>query len=279
MPRRHSARARLTDDSREHYTTMKFRALSSFRLVNMIVFQHGMGGSFISNIFNLADSAMVKSCLEPSILRSMHEPVTGQADHERSHVFQTSKMFFTMLSDSCDSDLIDLWLADIEINVCSHTEEFTWRNTAARYASSDPDVVPHMTIYIPGHAPGLFSDRLTSANMDRIHAHALSRGVNTRFVVVTAREQDNLLWAHQRDRSIFGNDRGNIDTFAAVQRSKYQEAMASEHAVEFNIDQWLLGHSADLWDQIQYLLLGTAENQDLVQLRCRDFINRKRLQL
>jgi len=215
----------------------------------------------------------------------MVRPVTTDSEHEQSHSFQRDKALVTMLHDQVDPDLIDQWLTDCEIGISSTLYHWGWKDHMLSYSQNQDAIIPHRTVYYMHHMPGLHTDCKSSSAVNNLVEHAQTQGVQLKFMIMTADEQD-LAWAYQRTIQLFGgvqaadgtwiHNRGSLEAFIATHNDKYREALQSPHTSQFDISPYLRGDVDYLMDQIRPRLIGDLENESLIRGRAQDFLARKR---
>ena len=252
-----------------------FRSLSNLQHLQVVIYQPGLGGMFLCNLLNLADSAVNKQCMDLGWRAHMYHSINGKMQHEMNTTFQSSKIFFDGLHSDCQDNQIDLWLADIELRLLLSTHEF-WKLENYDTWLSDPlAVVKHRTIYCPEHAPGRLQGALTSSTLDRIAARALQHGITVRFVIATVYDAAHQSWAHQRENHMVHTV--SLPTWMQRQVDQYQEGLNSPYAMELCLDSFLHGDVESLLQAVSKLTVGPVDDVDLIRARAVDFLKHKRL--
>jgi hypothetical protein len=246
--------------------------LKNLEKLQVVVFQPGLGGMFLTNLFNLADTALDKSRLESDWLSCMHRPVTGMMEHENTPSFG-HKAFFGGLHCRCHDDQIDLWLLDIALKIIRATEDFHKMANIELWWDYPSEWIPHRSIYVPGHAPGHGHDFSIIANLNRIGDHALARGVTVSFIIVTVYDTKHMTWACQRHTQMLQPTA--LDKWIYRQKQHYHEAVKSPYAVELNIDAFLDGDAQALIADMRRLMVGMLADEPFILQRAQAFLDNK----
>ena len=250
------------------------RTLQRLEHLEVLIFQPGLGGMFLCNLFNLADSAVDKSNIDDYWRGSMYNIVAGKMQHEMNPTFQSTKVFFDGLHETCSDEQIDLWLVDIELRLRVTTQEFWKLETYDTWLRDPSAVVKHRTIYCPEHAPGRLQGTVTSKTLDRIALRAAKQGISVRFVIATVYDRQNMLWAQERENEMV--HKVSAPVWMERQTTQYQEGLNSQHATELCLDSFLGGDVDSLLSAMSRIMVGHMQDPQLIRHRAQEFLRHKR---
>lgn len=245
---------------------IELRCIKNLKKLNILIYQQGLGGVFLTNLFNLADGSMHNNT---AMIKRMQQSVQTEFDHEITPVLRTRSTFFIGLHADCRDDQIDLWLTDIEISMLS--EHLIWMDQYHRWVSDPSTVITQDTVYVPAHTPHVLP---ASMSLNHIADYASTLGISLRFIVATVSDPNIMAWAHRRQQIMLEDI--PFKTWEWRQYNAYHEAASSSHAVELKLDAYLNGDVDQLIADMKLLLLNKMEDELVIRQRAQDFLDRKR---
>ena len=253
---------------------LRYPNLSSLRTLNVILFNNGMGGQFLSNLMHLADSGMDLELLQPWIAESMLRPVNQYAADEHHYQMQTTKfVWWGLLLDQPAEVLkinLELFFGDCECRLLASLRDFT-RSDDHGYFVLRQSQSRVASIYLSEHIHPGSTDPLQA--LCKISAFAAQHQINLRYLVCTLDSREHQHWAWQRGQDTTA---GTMDYQRWQQDYQlYQACIAHPHAVVLPLSPLLSGDVSGFVDALATLTLDQLHRRDVIEQRARDFYQLK----
>lgn len=249
----------------------KFRNLRSFDHITFVMFEPGMGGTFIANLLNIADAGMDKKLVEKLSKTRMFDPVGDYDEEEYPPMFHSGKFLFVGIHElSFDHD-IDLMLSDIEIRTLYDMERRADNAVAPTYFSHGTPTVSQKSLYLPMHAP---SGNHPDLAIQRVQNYARAHGINIRFIACTMDSELASFWMHRRSIMLGIHPERSFEHAMDFYHNSYKTVLRYKEVLDFNLDRYFAGDVDDLIDRIENVVT-RMENREIVRSRAIDFWKNK----
>ena len=248
----------------------KLRLLRDLDCISIMLYMPGMGGTFLSNVFNLADSAFNKQRLRPQFSELMLRPVGLFNEHEEIPEIARSRVFWQFLHSGCDAEDMALFLHDCEIGLLASDAELGTEQGRFDWVSGR-DWPGHQTVYVPMHEPGLYNGDYAARTIAHVSELAADQGCRLRVLMLPITETPHIDWLQKRIASFWQAPGSGfykrLDAYLAVQELPSVIALPMDAYLSGDIDSMLQSMSSSV--------IGTMENHNLVRSRLEDFYSRK----
>ena len=235
------------------------------------MFEPGMGGTFLANLFNIADPGLNKLAIEQGGRNSMFQPVGGYDEEEYTPMFHSGKFLFRGIHElSFDHD-IDLMLSDIEVRTLYDLEYPADDGNSPRYFSHATPTTSQKSLYLPMHCPKC---RYPEIALNRVANYAGAHGITVRFLLCTTDSESARFWVHRRSIRLGIIPEQDHERFVEHYENVYKRALLFRGVSEFNLDRYFAGDVDDLMMRISNVVQN-MENQDVVRSRAVDFWKNK----
>lgn len=249
----------------------KFRNLSSFDQITFVMFEPGMGGTFIANLLNIADAGLDKSTIERRGKISMFAPVGGYDEEEYPPMFHSGKFLFRGINElSFDHD-IDLMLSDIEIRTLYDINRPADDGNSPDYFSLGTPTVNQKSIYLPMHVP---KGKHPDIAVQRVRNYAKVHGVNLRFIACTMDGESAGFWMHRRSIRLGIQPERPYEELMEHYHGSYRMVFRFNEVIDLNLDRYFNGDIDHLVSRIQGLVT-SMENHEIVRSRALAFWKNK----
>lgn len=251
---------------------VKYRNIRSIDTIYLVLFEPGMGGQFISNLFNISDPGFIKEDLKDIYRESMFSPIgSAYIDEEMSTNFHSGKWFFNFINSRSSDDDLDLWLTDIEITTIS-TSKTHGVEINNRYHLEDKPITRHSRIYLPYHVP---DDPNTDVALEHVSRYASRFGVRLRFILVTTEDDAVRHWAYQRSHDMGIVPLESYQDYVDRYQGTYLSALRHPDTVELRLDGFVNGSVSSLLNQITAIIGENIENVDTIRSRAESYLENK----